>query len=52
MLVAGRVASVTVFGYRPAEAGHDAPVALPGAGALAVFTHMAVLHDLMADFTR
>ena len=51
-VMAGRAAGATVFGYSPAEAGHDAPAALRGAGAHAVFTHMAALHDLMADFTR
>ena len=51
-VTAGVAAGATVFGYSPAEAGHDAPAALRGAGAIAVFTHMAALHDLMAEFTR
>lgn len=51
-LVAGRVASATVFGYSPAEAGHDAPAVLPAAGALTVFTYKAALLGLMAGFTR
>ena len=53
-VIAGVAAGATVFGYSPAEAeaGHDAPAALRGAGAQAVFTDMAALHDLMAEFTR
>ena len=51
-VTAGVAARATVFGYSPAEAGHDAPAALRSAGAIAVFTHMAGLHDLMVNFTR
>ena len=51
-VTAGVAAGATVFGYSPTESGHDAPAALRGAGAMAVFTHMAELHDLMAKFTR
>lgn len=51
-VMAGVAAGATVFGFSPAEAGHDAPTALRGAGALAVFTDMAALHGLMAEFTR
>ena len=48
----GLAAGTTVFGYSPAKAGHDAPAALGGAGALAVFTDMAALHELMSEFIR
>ena len=51
-VMAGVGAGATVFGFSPAEAGHDAPAALRGAGAQTVFTDMAALHDLMAEFTR
>lgn len=44
---AGMAASATVFGYSPPEAGHDAPVALRGVGAGAIFGDMAGLPDLM-----
>ncbi len=40
---AGVAAGATVFGYSPAEAGHDAPQALRHAGACVVFTGMAEL---------
>ena len=42
---AGIAAGATVFGYSPAEAGHDAPAALTAAGASAIFTDMARLPD-------
>ena len=51
-VTAGVAAGATVFGYSPAEAGHDAPAALRNAGAMAVFTHMAELHDLIVNFTQ
>jgi hypothetical protein len=43
----GLVAGATVFGYSPAEAGHDAPNALPAAGASVIFTDMWALADLV-----
>lgn len=47
-VAAGVAAGATVFGYSPPEAGHDAPRALRNAGALAIFTDMAQLPDLLA----
>ena len=44
---AGVAAGATVFGYSPAEAGHDAPQALRQAGAAVVFTAMAELESLL-----
>ena len=46
-VVAGVAAGATVFGYSPAEAGHDAPNALRAAGATAIFTDMRALADLV-----
>jgi HAD superfamily hydrolase (TIGR01509 family) len=46
-VTAGVAAGATVFGYSPAEAGHDAPAALRGAGAAHVFTQMTRLPDLL-----
>jgi len=40
-------AGATVFGYSPAEAGHDAPGALMGAGAVRVFADMGELPELL-----
>ena len=51
-VTAGVAAGATVFGYSPPESGHDAPAALRAAGAVAVFTHMADLADLIAGFAR
>jgi HAD superfamily hydrolase (TIGR01509 family) len=45
---AGIAAGATVFGYSPDEAGHDAPAALRGAGAQAIFSDMAELHQLLS----
>ena len=45
-VTAGVAAGATVFGYSPPEAGHDAPAALRGAGAVHVFTHMQELPAL------
>ncbi len=42
-VTAGVAAGATVFGYSPPEAGHDAPQALRGAGAVQVFVDMAEL---------
>ena len=44
---AGVAAGATVFGYSPAEAGHDAPLALRQAGARVVFTDMDDLEALL-----
>jgi HAD superfamily hydrolase (TIGR01509 family) len=44
---AGVAAGATVFGYSPAEAGHDAPAALRAAGAQVIFTEMAQLPALL-----
>jgi HAD superfamily hydrolase (TIGR01509 family) len=47
-VMAGTAAGATVFGYSPAEAGHDAPAALRGVGASAIFTDMAALASLVS----
>jgi HAD superfamily hydrolase (TIGR01509 family) len=47
-VTAGVAAGCTVFGYSPAELGHDAPKALLAAGAVQVFTQMAALPALLA----
>lgn len=47
-VMAGRAAGATVFGYSPAEAGHDAPAALRGVGASAIFIDMVVLPGLVS----
>jgi HAD superfamily hydrolase (TIGR01509 family) len=44
---AGVAAGATVWGYGPAEAGHDAPAALRAAGAAAIFTDLAQLPGLL-----
>jgi len=46
-VTAGVAAGAAVFGYSPAEAGHDVPDALRQAGACAIFTDMAQLPDLL-----
>ena len=46
-VTAGVAAGATVFGYSPAEAGHDAPDALRHAGAAHIFTDMAQLPGLL-----
>jgi HAD superfamily hydrolase (TIGR01509 family) len=46
-VTAGVAAGATVFGYSPAEAGHDAPAALRAAGATHIFTDMAQLPALL-----
>ncbi len=46
-VAAGVAAGATVFGYSPPEAGHDAPLALKQAGAIAVFTDLALLPALL-----
>lgn len=46
-VTAGVAAGATVFGYSPAEAGHDAPDALRLAGAAHIFTDMAQLPGLL-----
>jgi len=45
---AGVAAGATVFGYSPSEAGHDAPLALRGAGAVQILTDMRQLAALVA----
>ena len=47
-VTAGVAAGATVFGYSPAEAGHDAPDALRAAGAAHIFTDMAQLAQALA----
>jgi beta-phosphoglucomutase-like phosphatase (HAD superfamily) len=52
-VTAGVAAGATVFGYSPAEAGHDAPQALRDAGAAVIFTDMQDFPDLLlADAER
>lgn len=46
-VTAGVAAGAVVFGYSPAEAGHDAPAALRQAGAVHIFTDMAALPSLL-----
>jgi HAD superfamily hydrolase (TIGR01509 family) len=46
-VAAGVAAGATVFGYSPAEAGHDAPQILRDAGALRIFTDMAQLPGML-----
>jgi beta-phosphoglucomutase-like phosphatase (HAD superfamily) len=46
-VMAGAAAGATVFGYSPAEAGHDLPDALRKAGAALVFTAMSALPQLL-----
>lgn len=45
---AGVAAGATVFGYSPPEAGHDAPLPLAWAGAVAVFTDLRELPVLLS----
>ncbi len=47
-VMAGVAARATVFGYSPAQAGHDAPAALRGVGASITFVDMAGLPHLIA----
>ena len=44
-VMAGVAAGATVFGYSPAQAGHDAPQALRQAGALCIFKDLSALVD-------
>jgi beta-phosphoglucomutase-like phosphatase (HAD superfamily) len=46
-VTAGVAAGATVFGYSPAEAGHDAPAALQQAGAIHIVTDLADLPALL-----
>ena len=46
-VTAGVAAGCTVFGYSPAEAGHDAPAALRAAGASVIFADLAQLPALL-----
>jgi HAD superfamily hydrolase (TIGR01509 family) len=50
-VTAGVAAGATVFGYSPSEAGHDAPDALRAAGAVTIFTDMALLPSLLRRST-
>ncbi|MEJ8813479.1 HAD family phosphatase [Variovorax ureilyticus] len=47
---AGVAAGATVFGYSPSELGHSGPEALRAVGAAHVFTDMAQLPGLLADW--
>lgn len=47
-VTAGIAAGATVWGYSPAQAGHDAPAALRKAGAGQIFTRMEDLPTLLA----
>lgn len=47
-VTAGVAAGASVFGYSPAEAGHDAPRALRAAGAAVIFTDLAELPALLS----
>nr|WP_242528906.1 HAD family phosphatase [Ramlibacter ginsenosidimutans] len=46
-VTAGMAAGATVFGYSPAEAGHDTPALLRAAGASLIFTDMSELPALL-----
>ena len=46
-VLAGVAAGATVFGYSPAEAGHDAPTILTKTGATRIFTDMNELLALL-----
>jgi beta-phosphoglucomutase-like phosphatase (HAD superfamily) len=46
-VAAGVAAGAVVFGYSPAQAGHDGPATLMQAGARAIFTDMAQLPGLI-----
>ena len=48
-VTAGVAAGATVFGYSPAEAGHDAPAALRAAGAADIFMRMGGLGKLLGS---
>ena len=48
-VTAGVAAGATVFGYSPSAAGHDAPAALLGAGAVEVFADWAPLAAALVD---
>ncbi len=47
-VTAGVAAGATVFGYSPPEAGHDAPLPLRRAGAVAVFADLKELPGLLS----
>ena len=47
-VMAGIAAGATVFGYSPPEAGHDAPLPLRHAGAVAVFADLNELPALLS----
>jgi beta-phosphoglucomutase-like phosphatase (HAD superfamily) len=47
---AGVAAGATVFGYSPTDLGHSGPDALRAVGVVEVFTDMAQLPALLADW--
>ncbi|MBU1359880.1 MAG: HAD family phosphatase [Gammaproteobacteria bacterium] len=47
---AGAEAGATVFGYSPSDLGHSGPDALRAAGAVRIFSDMAQLPALLADW--
>ena len=49
---AGVAAGATVFGYSPSANGHSGAEALRGVGVAQVFTDMAQLPALLADWGR
>lgn len=49
---AGIAAGATVFGYSPHQPGHDSVAALRGAGVTQVFSDMAALPAVLADWAR
>jgi beta-phosphoglucomutase-like phosphatase (HAD superfamily) len=49
---AGVAAGATVWGYSPAEAGHDAPAPLRAAGAAHIFADMAQLPRLLGGYSK
>ena len=50
-VVSGVAAGATVLGYCPPIAGPDAPAQLRAAGAVAVFSHMSELPELLSSLT-
>jgi beta-phosphoglucomutase-like phosphatase (HAD superfamily) len=49
-VTAGAAAGATVFGYSPGGPGHSPAESLRAAGAVHVFTDMASLPDLLANW--
>jgi beta-phosphoglucomutase-like phosphatase (HAD superfamily) len=48
--MAGVAAGATVFGYSPSDLGHSGPEALRAVGVAQIFTDMAQLPALLADW--